>query len=96
MSSTRARPLLRRRPAILSRRLGDGVLLATVDGDGFDRLTLTGAAAWELLAEPRSCEGLCEALGARFGIAPQEIRGDVELLVRDLTRRGLLEEVGDA
>ncbi|SOB88135.1 Coenzyme PQQ synthesis protein D (PqqD) [Sphingomonas guangdongensis] len=78
---------------------GDGLLEAEVDGElmglhiergqayGFNP---TATRIWGLIAAPQTVTQLCETLSAEYEIEPDEVRGDVLALLRDLEGEGLV------
>ena len=56
-------------------------------------LNPTGAAVWDLLAEPRSVTDLRTALLERFDVAPETLSKDLSDLLDELRRHGLIDEV---
>jgi coenzyme PQQ synthesis protein D (PqqD) len=81
----------RRNGQVLWRRTGDGAILAHVDDDGFERLSPTGAAVWELLAEPTTIETVSAELAEVFEGTEAAIDGDVATIIDQLVERGLVE-----
>ena len=82
-------------------RRSDGIASATVQGDAvlldtrrgkYYSLNPTGAAVWELLAEPRSLAELRTALLERFDVDSRTLSGDLSALLDDLRRNGLIDE----
>lgn len=83
----------RLRPAarVLHRRVGaDSVLLDVASGRYFE-LNPTGTRIWELLAQGPTRTELVAALEAEFETEAGELAADVESLLEELLRRGLLE-----
>lgn len=90
--SSRA-PRLRQAPAVLSRVVGDEVIVAARDRDDFESMSETAGAVWRLLDEPRSPQEVAEILGRTYDAAPEAISRDVERLLDDLMRRRLIERI---
>ena len=86
----------RRNDRVLWRRTGDGALLALPDEEGFERLSPSGAAVWELLAEPTTTPEVVAELAELFDASPDTIARDVDALLELLVRRGLIEGEGGA
>lgn len=84
---------LRRSPTVLARWVGDRVILARSDGDGFEMLDGPGAVVWELLEEGVTQTRITDALTAWFGAPRDVIVRDVARLLEDLRERGLVERV---
>jgi hypothetical protein len=75
------------------RRVGEDVILAPQGRDDFDHLSGTAAVVWSFLDTPQTVDSLVEELAELFAVPAEGISGDVETLVADLTRRGVIEEV---
>jgi Coenzyme PQQ synthesis protein D (PqqD) len=69
---------------------GETVLLDPV-GDRYLRLNSTGAALWDLLAEPRAPAELAQALAARHGIDETLAARDVGAFLDALRARELVQ-----
>lgn len=83
----------RRSSGVLSRRVGEEVIVASAEGDPY-LLTGTGLTIWNLLSTPRTVPQLVRELSATYGAPPAAVRSDVEPFLADLISRGLVEEVG--
>jgi PqqD family protein of HPr-rel-A system len=70
---------------------GEAVLLDTRRGSYYT-LNPTGAAVWELLAEPRSLAELRTALLERFDVDAETLSGDLGHLLDELRQHGLVDE----
>jgi hypothetical protein len=85
----------RRSSAVLSRRVGHEVIVATAEGDPF-ALTGTGLTIWNLLRTPRTVPELVRELSAAYGAPRAAVGSDVQPFLADLISRGLVDEVGSA
>jgi len=81
----------RRSDQVLWRRTGDGALLANPSDDGFERLSPTGAAVWELLGDPTTVSRVVGELAEVFDAPRATIEGDVAEIIEQLVGRGLVE-----
>lgn len=82
---------MRRVPwAVTETVAGETVLLDPI-GDRYLRLNATGAALWELLAEPRSAGDLAGALAARHGLPGERAHADAAAFLDALRARELVE-----
>ena len=70
---------------------GERVLLDEANGR-IHRLNATAAFIWERCDGDTEVEELAAALADEFGRSAQEVRPDVEVLLRQLESLGLLEE----
>jgi hypothetical protein len=77
-----------RSPAVLSRTVGDHVLLASLDRPNVDELSGSAAVVWELLATPLTTAELMDELAALYDASTEVLARDVGELLRDLERRG--------
>lgn len=76
--------------------LGDDIVALNVeDGQcyGMEKVT---AEVWRLLAEPTNIERLCDRLVELYEVEPAVCRADVERLIAQLRREGLVESVNSA
>jgi hypothetical protein len=84
---------IRRVPwAVTETVAGETVLLDPV-GDRYLRLNGTGAALWELLAEPRAPDELSRVLADRHAVDADVAARDVGAFVDALRSRKLVEDV---
>lgn len=81
----------RRNDQVLWRRTGDGAILANPGEEGFERLSPTGAAVWELLAAPTSVSSVVAELAEVFEAPRATIEGDVAEIIEQFVARGLAE-----
>jgi coenzyme PQQ synthesis protein D (PqqD) len=89
----RASQQIRRVPwAVTETVAGEMVLLDPV-GDRYLRLNASGAALWDLLAEPRTPEHLAQALAERHALDAEVAARDAGAFLDALRARGLVQEV---
>jgi hypothetical protein len=69
---------------------GEGVLLNLATGTYFG-LDGVGTRVWHLLAEHRSVEAVIEALLLEYEVDEQELRHDVDTLLRQCEEKGLVK-----
>ncbi|HEV8565159.1 MAG TPA: PqqD family protein [Actinomycetota bacterium] len=81
----------RRADQVLWRRTGDGALLANPAEDGFERLSPTGAAVWELLGSPTTVAQVVAELAEVFEAPRGTIASDVSEIIEQFVGRGLVE-----
>ena len=84
-------PRWRRRVDVLQRRVDDVWVLLAVEGDDPVLLEGTGAAVWELLAEPCSLSTMVDAFATATDGAPGRIRADLQAFLADLEAQDLVE-----
>jgi hypothetical protein len=80
----------KRRTDVLERRLLGGVLLLPVAGDDVTFLGGTGGQMWGLLTERRSTSELADELALRYAGDASTIRSDIEAVLAELERGGLV------
>jgi hypothetical protein len=85
--------VFRRSPNALFRRVGGDLILATAEREGFDSLSSTAGAAWDLLETPMGLDELVKQLALEYRMQTHAIVSDVAALLLDLLRRGWIEEV---
>jgi len=86
-------PRIRRVPwAVTETVAGETVLLDPV-GDRYLRLNSSGAALWELLAEPRAPAELARALADRHALDDEVASRDAGAFVDALRARELVQDV---
>ena len=78
-------------PEISYRSVYDEVVILDVKGDRYLGLNQSGAVVWETLAQGGSPTDAVDALVTRFGIDRDRSRSDVDALIADLVKNGLLE-----
>ena len=83
-----------RAPAVLHRRLPDGVMLLSLHGG--EAIVLRGSALdlWLALDQPQPADALTAGLAAQHGAEPAAIRPDIDAALADLHDRHLLERTG--
>jgi hypothetical protein len=83
---------IRRVPwAVTETVAGETVLLDPV-GDRYLRLNTTGAALWELLADPRAPQELSRALSERHALDAEVAARDVGAFLNALRFRNLVQD----
>lgn len=79
------------RPAVVMQPTESGaVLMDPVTGDCFE-LNGLGAEIWKLLAAGESSSQIAATLALRYDVPEMTVAADVQTLVTDLARHGLLE-----
>jgi hypothetical protein len=83
----------RRSSGVLSRRVGEEVIVAGAEGDPY-LLSGTGLIIWNLLTTPRTVPQLVGELSAAYGAPPAAVGSDVLPFLAELVSRGLVDEIG--
>jgi Coenzyme PQQ synthesis protein D (PqqD) len=76
---------------VVSRRVGDEVVLVHLETDQMYSLNATGARTWELLSEGCDAETIESTLADEFGVDRAEVRQELQGLLDDLTRAQLVQ-----
>jgi PqqD family protein of HPr-rel-A system len=78
-------------PDVVSRRLGDEVVLVHLGSNRIFRLNRTAARLWELIGEGvTTATALFEALSSEFDVGEGELRGEIDGTLERLKRQGLV------
>jgi hypothetical protein len=81
---------LKLNPDVEFRRLGERMVLVHLSSNQVFELNSTGARVWELLEEGVGKEQLLKTLTDEFEVGPEQLRQDVDDLIRDLKSAGLI------
>lgn len=82
-----------RAPEVLWRETPDGVVLLPPGVSEPFALTDSGAAVWELLADPVELEAAVEHLATAYAVPADVVGASVQPLLHDLERRGAVRQV---
>lgn len=85
-----------RAPDALWRRLPHAAVLLARHGEEPITTNVTGAALWDVLAEPRTLDEAAGLLAEAFGAEVREVAADIGPVIDDLAARGLLVEADPA
>ena len=64
--------------------IGGQLMMMSADNSAYLSLSGSGGRIWELLEQPRTLAGLCEALAGEYVIEPAEIREQVQAFLERL------------
>lgn len=78
----------------VSAELDDTLVLLDLESLSYHSLNKTAAAAWEILAEPRTESSIVEALCSRFDVTPERCRVSLVSLLHTLANKGLVKRAG--
>lgn len=89
---------LRRADTIVTRSIGDSIVLVPVSGDKGDlesiyRLDDTGAFVWEQLAISRSVKELTDLVTKHFQVSREQAHADLFTFIAEMRDAGLLRNV---
>jgi hypothetical protein len=81
------------RPAssVASQRLGDETVLVHLRTNAVYTLNETGARMWELLGEGLDRDAMLRQLEQEFDVSEEQLVREVDELLSELTREGLVE-----
>lgn len=77
-------------PDVVSRRLGDEVVLVHLRTNRIFALSPTGARFWELLTDGKSRTEIEGELLREYEVAPEDVSAEIDSLVRTLEAEQLL------
>ena len=78
-------------PDVVSRRLGDEIVLVHLKTNRIFSLSPTGARLWELLSDGKSRTEIEAALLSEYEVTPQQVSAEVDSLVGALEAERLLQ-----
>jgi hypothetical protein len=92
MSSIRSESehAVRPNPNVISRRIGDEVVLFNLDSDRFYELNGTAARFWELLSTGQDSIQIREQLLSEFAVEAAQLDGEAAGLLESLRRENLI------
>ncbi len=79
---------------VISRRIGDEIVVITEGGTSTHVLNKTAAAIWDLCDGEHSLDEIAARLSERFEVTFDEVRGDTEEIIDRLIGIGLLGRSG--
>lgn len=77
-------------PNVISRRVGEEIVLFNLDSDRFYELNGTAARFWELLSAGNNALQIRDHLLAEFGVNSEELAGETEALLTSLRQENLI------
>jgi hypothetical protein len=78
---------------VVSRRVGEEIVLVHLESEEMYSLNQTGARAWELLGEGHDEESIEATLADEYAIEREDARRELDALLGELERCGLVERV---
>ena len=88
---SRSDPSVRPAADLVSKRLGDEIVLVNLQSDQMYELNTTGARIWELLQSARPIPEISRRLSAEFGVDEEQALTHVERMVNTLRAEGLIQ-----
>ncbi len=92
-SSSKATGRYRRSVDVKAVRHGDKMVLMNLRSEQFYSLDGVACRVWDLLEAPATRAGLTDTLAAEFDAPRDEIQNDLDGLLADFVRDGLVREV---
>ena len=83
-------PDVRPNPNVISRRIGDEIVLFNLDSDRFYELNGTAARFWELLSAGQDSVQIREQLLSEFAVEAAQLDGEAAGLLESLRRENLI------
>jgi hypothetical protein len=77
---------------VISRRIGDEMVVLKNTADSAHILNKTAAAVWELCDGERSLDEIAERICDRFEVSFEEARADIEEIIGRLIQVGILAQ----
>jgi len=75
----------------VSNRLGQGGVVVNLRTNRIFELNATGMRVWELIGSRRTADEIAHQLESEFDAEPGRVRTEVEALLGDLAREGLVD-----
>jgi len=75
---------------IISRRVGDDVVVIKDEGQALYILNKTAAFIWDLVDGKSGIDDIVGKLCERFEVTPEEAREDVKKIIKVLTKMGII------
>jgi hypothetical protein len=88
----RSRVLRPPKPDVVSRRLGDEIVLVHLKTNRIFSLSPTGARFWELLSDGRTRSEIEAELLREYDVSAEEVSAEIDALVWTLEAEQLLQE----
>jgi hypothetical protein len=83
--------VLRPNPDVVSNRLGEGGVVVNLRTNRIFELNATGMRAWELIGERHALQEIARRLQDEFAAEPGRVRAELQQLIGDLAREGLID-----
>jgi hypothetical protein len=82
--------MISRSPGWISARVGEEIMLMSVERSKYIGLTETGARIWDMLDAPRTADYLCGELCREYEISPELCRTQIDAFLLDMAKQGAL------
>ena len=78
--------MVRRKGDWLTAKVGDQLVMMSIETGSYVGLSDVGARIWELVETPQDIDRLCELLVAEFDVAPDVCRAEVTAFLAELRK----------
>lgn len=78
------------REGVMFNRVGDEIVLLDLDHGTYLGLDPVGSRFWELITTSSSLGAALDTMLAEYEVTPAELEADVEALIHDLEKNGLV------
>ncbi|HVT05542.1 MAG TPA: PqqD family protein [Thermoanaerobaculia bacterium] len=76
--------------SVLFQKVGEEIVLLSLDSGVYFGLDPVGARIWELISEQKSLDEVAETIAAEYDAPRETIDGDLESLVKELQEKKLI------
>lgn len=76
--------------SVIFKKVGEETVLLDFERGVYYGLDSVGTRVWELIAEGRDVDAIADAMAEEYVVTREEVRSDVDALVGDLERNGLV------
>jgi hypothetical protein len=80
--------MIQRRDGWLAAKIGEEMVMMSVESGVYLGVNEVGARVWEMIEEPKELSELCAGLAAEFEVTDEVCRAEVESFLADLEKRG--------
>jgi hypothetical protein len=82
--------MIRRQGEWLSAKVGDELMMMSVDKGDYVGLSEVGARIWELIETPLEFANLCDKLQDEFEVSSETCHAEVEVFLDELAKHGAI------
>jgi len=82
--------MIKRHEGWLAAKVGDELVMMSVDSGVYIGLNDVGARVWDLIETPRDVKELCSTLAEEFETTPETCQPEVEAFLAQLEERGAI------
>jgi hypothetical protein len=82
--------MIRRRDGWLAAKVGQELVMMSVENGVYIGLNAVGARLWEMIDTPKEVDELCAGLAEEYEVTEEACRAEVESFLADLEQRGAI------